>query len=173
MIIEARLHSFDEIFQAYRWCPYVIRRLDANTLKFGVGWTNSPAGNNLKLMTGGYSQLEVRINSDSEVTLEFEPLDPNRNLDGKIFWSVYQLVMDEQTAAFDYVPLADGRFEVSHPSNLTSLKIPIKPKTTIDSALKACRISFHYSQTKLPNGPFSGLTGGMLCRDAKLKKIGD
>jgi SAM-dependent methyltransferase len=171
--MEDRLHSFDQIFQAYRWCPYVIRRLEADTLKFSTGWKSSAGGENLRLMTGGYSQIEVRTTSDSEAIFEFEALDPNRNLDGKVLWSVYQLVMDDQTAAFDYVTLADGRFECADSAKMTSLKIPIKPKQSSDASPRVCRIEFHYSQTKLPNGPFEGLMGGLICREARLKRVGD
>jgi SAM-dependent methyltransferase len=168
---EPSLKNYDNIFAAYRWCPYVLNRLTADTIKHGVGWQLSGDGNAAMLMRGGESQLEFRTAHHAELRLDFEQLDANRNLEGQIFWSITELIFDESTAKIEYHERASGIHKNCERAGSNILTIPVVPSSKNQTAVRAYRVQLFYPETRVLTGSFANQVGGQILTRISLKQL--
>jgi SAM-dependent methyltransferase len=170
-MFEESLNKFDNIFEAYRWCPYVLQKADTESIHFSFGWKPSNDGSTAMLMVGGDSHIEIITAGCCELYLFFDETDANRNLDTRLFWSVIELNMDRNSGVIDYREVAKGLYTSGAEPDRKALVIPICSSGPSDRPLGHYRVQFLYPTAKVLSDIFSSDAGGMVCYRANLIPI--
>ncbi len=131
LTLEKKLKSYEAIFSAYRWCPYILKKASVGSIHLGRGW-HSTNGGTKGVWSTNYSEVLFSVR-DTHLTIkiEFHWPDPNRNLEHFFHLSVFEIAEDISYSGVLSTKIVSQIIEYNRPqgSEACFIKVPISLPT--------------------------------------------
>ena len=139
-LMESKLEDYNHILKAYRWCPYILKKLNSEDVTFSGGWlpylkSNDEYGNHGQFNLSN-AELLFAYNRNKKLFLSFEIFDPNTNqFPLYITLRFWTLSICSENAKIDYT-LLQTRTETIEYNKSNSYELILELNLRIEDSVK-------------------------------------